>query len=1155
MNSRITLFGWLCAALFSLMLSESTSASQAVKVPVERSAALEALELAPTFRHSYGSFEWLVLSDADVGRLARSEIDFQLVEAESIRFMDWRFDPLTSPPTVATRAPADAQGRKLALIQFRGPVTDDWLGALEQQDVEVLQYYPHNSYLVWADDAALSSTRSMAPVRWSGDFAAEFRQSPFLKGRKGLIGNVHIHFYSGGQESPVVDAIRAAGAEVINVYPAQPDRRLHDAIVRIRDIDLDKLAQIPQVIWYGYQDPEPILDDESSSQTVAGNIDGTGQPEADYFNWLATIGLDGSGVIWAVTDTGIDYTHPDLNTRIVGGQNYPGCVFTNPGDDPAGGGHGTHVAGIVGGDATGGFADGDGYLYGLGVAPGLGFFAQNPICGSQNSWPPAGGWQELSKNPVLGGAVGTSNSWTSGEGTAHGYQATERTHDIMVLDGNFDTTNVAEPFMIVFSAGNSGPGSTTLTSPKEAKNVVVTASSETWRVSGDLNEISGFSSRGPAVDGRFVPTITAPGERVGSTRNDDGGSCGTPISGTNNLYSFCSGTSMAAPHTSGSLALLTEWWRDNNGGEDPSPAMGKALLINSATDLDDASGTGPIPNFDEGWGLITLRNVFESSTPFEFYDEETTLDDSGDEWTTTVGVVDPNQPLKITLTWSDAPGAVGANPALVNDLDLIIDNGGQTYLGNVFSNGVSTTGGAADTINNAESVFIDNPGGGATIRVVASTIAGDAVLYDGDATDQRFALVCSNCAEQPDFVLDVLNDEAAVCAPDTTQFAVGIDNILGFNDLVTLGLSGNPAGTTASFTPAGPFTPPSTTQLDIDVTGSTVAGSYTMILSGTSTTGTKNVDLALDVFTTAPGAPTLISPVSSATNVDPLATFTWAAGAQSGSYLIEIDDDPAFGSPLISEAVDGESFTPSQPLPTNRQLYWRVTVSNTCGATFSATGSFITEPAPGDCTLGVAPTTIYFDDMESGAPGWTHGGTGDTWELNGNNVWSGAFSWHAEDVADITDQRLVSPEITLPTGALPLTLQYDNHQTIEDATGAACWDAGILEISTDDGASWTQVGNSQLLTDPYDGTVNDFSSAPNPLTGLQGWCGDPQDWTRSIVDLEPWQGETVRFRFRLGTDGSVGRTAGWKIDDVRVNSCFAENIWADGFEDIVVPLR
>jgi hypothetical protein len=174
---------------------------------------------------------------------------------------------------------------------------------------------------------------------------------------------------------------------------------------------------------------------------------------------------------------------------------------------------------------------------------------------------------------VLGEAIGGNNSWTTGEGTNHGYQASERTHDIMVLDGNFDTTDVAEPFIEVFSAGNSGPGPYTLTSPKEAKNLIIIASSQNYRV-GNIDTISSFSSRGPAQDGRWVPTVATPGQKISSARNDDGGSCSTAIPGTNNYYAYCSGTSMAAPHASGSytgdgVVAGVQCWRR------PQPSHGK----------------------------------------------------------------------------------------------------------------------------------------------------------------------------------------------------------------------------------------------------------------------------------------------------------------------------------------------------------------------------------------------------------------------------------------------------------------------------------------------------------------------------------------------------------------------------------------------------
>ena len=305
----------------------------------------------------------------------------------------------------------------------------------------------------------------------------------------------------------------------------------------------------------------------------------------------------------------------------------------------------------------------------------------------------------------------------------------------MVLDGNFDTASVAEPFIEVFSAGNSGPGTSTLTAPKEGKNLIVTAASVNYRA-GSIDTISSFSSRGPAVDGRWVPTIAAPGEQIASTRNDTGGSCSTAIGGTNNLYAFCSGTSMAAPHASGVVTLLTEWWRTFNAGADPSPAMAKALLVNGAVDM----GTADIPNINEGWGRINSTNAHQPQRRDSLYwDQAVDLRQHRRKLDhLSVGVADPSQPLKVTLAWTDAPGAVGANPALVNNLDLTVESTAATPTWATSSAAAGrTTGGAADTINNLENVFVQNPGGDATITVDATNIVGDGVLYNGDTTDQR----------------------------------------------------------------------------------------------------------------------------------------------------------------------------------------------------------------------------------------------------------------------------------------------------------------------------------------------------------------------------------------------------------------------------------
>ncbi|MBE2198566.1 MAG: S8 family serine peptidase, partial [Anaerolinea sp.] len=798
-----------------------------VRIPAGSALTAARLNLQPLIALDYGSFQWLELTAADYAKLSASSADFTLeADAGKVQVVTYTFDPLyEGEPKLDAAMQNNTQGEALRLVQFFGPTNDAWLADLDAAGLTPLQYYPHNAFLTWGTAAQLAALESSPFVRWQGVVHPAYKIDPALTGRSGLISNVDVMFYNDGRLDDTLDAIANLGGNVLQHYPSQPDKAFYNAVVQLDAAKVADVAQINTVLWMGYLSPAPILDDEMSSQIQAGNHPG-GIPVVGYNAHLSNLGFNGAGVIWAVVDTGVDYDHPDLGPNIAGGYDFPGaCSFPGqPGSDCSGGGHGTHVAGIIGGTAAAGFTDANGFLYGLGVAPGYSIFAMNSL--SASAWPPTGGWQEHSKRAVLGGAIGGNNSWTTGEGTNHGYQASERTHDIMVLDGNFDTTNVAEPFIEVFSAGNSGPGSNTLTAPKEAKNLIVTASSVNYRA-GNINTISSFSSRGPAADGRWVPTIAAPGEQIASSRNDLGGSCSTAIPGTNNLYAFCSGTSMASPHAAGAVVLATEWWRSFNGGANPSAAMAKALLVNTAVDM----GTPDIPNINEGWGRVNITNIISPTAMVVYNDETVIFSNTGEQYVLAVGVPDPSQPLKITVAWSDAPGAAGANPALVNNLNLTVENGGNTYLGNVFSGGWSATGGAADNRNNIENVYIQNPGANAIITIDAINISGDAILYNGDPTDQSFALICSNCALFPDFSLSVQPTSLDICTPADATYAVNVGSILGYNDPVTLSASGNPAGTTAVFSVNGQPAP-YTSALTIGNTGGATMGSYAINVVG-----------------------------------------------------------------------------------------------------------------------------------------------------------------------------------------------------------------------------------------------------------------------------------------------------------------------------------
>ena len=85
-------------------------------------------------------------------------------------------------------------------------------------------------------------------------------------------------------------------------------------------------------------------------------------------------------------------------------------------------------------------------------------------------------------------------------------------------------------------------------------------------------------------------------------------------------------------------------------------------------------------------------------------DQNQMIANTGQVFTIQGRIADPSKPFRVTLAWTDAPGNAAVNPA-VNDLDLQVDFGGQTYLGNHFSGPVSTPGGTADRINNLEAVW------------------------------------------------------------------------------------------------------------------------------------------------------------------------------------------------------------------------------------------------------------------------------------------------------------------------------------------------------------------------------------------------------------------------------------------------------------------
>lgn len=672
-----------------------------------------------------------------------------------------------TPGTLAAQPALVSPGNgRLLLIQFSGPVESQWRQQLQQLGVDLLRYVPEDAYVVsLANPSAAAQVRQLPFVQWTGPYQARYKLHLSLQAGPGTAAPTNV-------DVAVLMAPRAAATDSAAVRTLmssvhQEARLRLGTVLRgsISSTQLDSLAQSDAVLWV---EPAPRmrLFDEVASKIVGGD-DGNRSTRT----LTQQAGYDGSGVVVAVADSGLDTgdpgsMHPDLAGRVDAFFQYG--RLTDAADEHS---HGTHVAGIIAGNAATGETDENGAWYGLGVAPGAHIVAQRMFDGIGNFEAPPS-FETLTRDALSAGAVIGNNSW--GDDTQGRYDISAAEFDELVRDADALTPG-DQPYILEFSAGNAGPASGTIGSPAVAKNVIATGASQNNRdnlfiYAEGQEAMADFSSRGPCEDGRIKPDVVAPGTWIASLRSKLGDDQNAWAEISPN-YMYQGGTSQAGPHVAGAAAVFVQYYRETLG-DTPSPALVKAALINSALDLEDDFGTDPTPNPDEGWGRVDLTQIIGSDRDCVFIDQ-TNLLTTGASYETTVLIEDAFEPLNITLTYTDEPGFPGAIPALVNDLDLEVTGpDGTLYRGNRFEQGESIPNASTpDSINNVEGVYLSFPGPGEyRVRVHARNVAEDA-RADTPAADQDFALVISGKFLPPGRSVIYL-DRGVYRAPD--RISVGV---------------------------------------------------------------------------------------------------------------------------------------------------------------------------------------------------------------------------------------------------------------------------------------------------------------------------------------------------------------------------------------------
>ncbi|MFN2255939.1 MAG: S8 family serine peptidase [Candidatus Promineifilaceae bacterium] len=692
-------------------------------------------------------------------------------------------------PSAALPALTTEDGMALHLIQFSGPIQDEWLAAVEATGAELVHYVANYGFLVWAGQSSRGQLNRMASrgdfLVYSAPYSADLKPDAALRRVRSQADDkdktvmVTIQMLRHNGRFSTEKRLQEIAIELLSPWEPILNYQNIRAVVPVSQIDT--IANLPDVVWVGAYEP-PKMMDEKQGQILAGNLSKTEtEPNGPgYLDWLIAQGFSDDPQdypIIDITDDGIgtgvaSLAAGDSTMRLQGDQKASSriaylndCTEAN---DPSGpDGHGHLNASIAAGydDREGTpYRDENGYQRGMGVNPfgrlaGTRVF-EGPYFNIMNC---SSSYLVMLQQSYRAGARIINNSWgcTSINCTSQ-YTPDAQAYDTAVRDADSETPGNQELF-ILFSAGNVGSPDS-VGSPGNGKNVVAVGASENVRPfwtdscgygSGDadnLQDIAGYSSRGPAPGGRIKPDFVAPGTHITGTASTSAAYNGSAICDDffpdgQTIFTASTGTSHAVPAVAGIASLASFWLAENKGIKDPSPALFRAFLAASARYLQGTGAGDDLPSNSQGFGLPDMNRAFgnQSRVIFEQGDAPT-FDESGEFWKLSVRSKDSTLPVRIVMAFTDYPGAVWVEDPRVNDLDLAVTLNERVYLGNEMDGQWSHPGGSTDEANTIEAVFL--PAGESApfeIKVTAANIAGDGVPGSGDNTDQDFALVCDNC--------------------------------------------------------------------------------------------------------------------------------------------------------------------------------------------------------------------------------------------------------------------------------------------------------------------------------------------------------------------------------------------------------------------------
>lgn len=617
------------------------------------------------------------------------------------------FDPSKAQPRVP--AALANTNTNIRIVQFATQPLDSFRSQIEALGGTFHRYLANHAYIVEMNPDVAAKVAALPYVRWTGPFHTAYKLDEGILAAvqgggfgEGGLQAFNIECFARGQaaQQRVADAVIAMGG---NVQAFNPDGYRME--VWVDPSNLVQIARMNEVHWI---DPwTPGETDMDICRQLSGAV-----PTLSGMNVL------GQGVRGEVFDSGVRISHQAFQGPA------PLLHTVNSGDTS----HGTNTYGIV-------FGNGAANASGTGMLPNReqGIFAaynqvtqfggaKTRLLHTQELVNPAGPYRAVFQSCSVGNSQTTQ------------YNSISQEMDDIIFKTD-----------LLICQSQSNLNSQSSRPQAWAKNILAVGGIQHNNTLTRNDDGPSGASFGPAADGRIKPDLAHCYDSI---------LCPSSSSDTSYTSGF-GGTSGATPITAGAFGLLFQLWHNgtwagHGGGASvfdsrPHSTTAKALMINTAYKY----STATINRNRQGWGMPDLTKAYNDRARTVVIDETEVLPNLGSN-KFRIGVPPGTTELRVTLVYLDPPGTTSSTLHRINDLTLkVTDPSGTIYWGNngLATANVSASGGAKDSKNTVENVFIPSPTSSTQwfVEVFADQVVQDAHVETG-ATDADYALVIHGAA-------------------------------------------------------------------------------------------------------------------------------------------------------------------------------------------------------------------------------------------------------------------------------------------------------------------------------------------------------------------------------------------------------------------------